>query len=138
MTRARERGKAERASPAWRTLIGQLTGKANESTVASQTVRLAGLDGQGKQDGLEFVSSSHLSCSIRIFIVSSSEACVSSALHLLEPLRSIFSPGRSSFRCFPNLATRATGADQRPSLAASLIANSDTEDEKNTQRPSRD
>ena len=46
----------------------------------------------------------HLSCSILIFIVSSSETCVSSSLHLLEPLRSIFSPGRSSLRCFPNLA----------------------------------
>jgi len=45
----------------------------------------------------------YLSCSILIFIVSSSETCVSSALHLLEPLRSIFSPGRSSLRCFPNL-----------------------------------
>lgn len=45
----------------------------------------------------------HLSCSILIFIVSSSETCVSSSLHLLEPLRSIFSPGRSSLRCFPNL-----------------------------------
>lgn len=44
-------------------------------------------------------------------MVSSSDACVSSGLHLLEPFRSILSPGRSSFRCFPNLPT-TNRADQ--------------------------
>ena len=48
--------------------------------------------------------STHLSCSSLIRRVSSSDACMSSALDLLEPFLSILSPGRSSLRCFPNLS----------------------------------
>ena len=48
----------------------------------------------------------HLSCSSLIRRVSSCNACVSSALDLLEPVLSIRSPGSSSLRCFPNLSKR--------------------------------
>lgn len=66
----------------------------------------------------ELVLSTHLSCSSLIRWVSSSEACTSSALDLLEALLSTLSPGCSLPRCFPNLSKRE--------VRAHLLCNSQT------------